>query len=90
MPAAGEEDQASRDDGNGVSAWSTYAEQVAANMLNRDGLAPIWQLHLSAAEAHREGNTLAGRYILDIADAAERVWLQRSIDNRTGCPQRQG
>jgi len=24
---------------------------------------------------------------MDIADAAERVWLQRSADNRTGSPQ---
>jgi hypothetical protein len=87
MPVAGEEDQASRDNRNGASAWSTYAEQVAANMLNRDGLATIWQLHLSAIEAHFGGNTLAGRYILDIADAAERVWLRRSVDNPTGPPQ---
>ena len=88
MPATGKEDQAGRDDRNGVSAWSAYAEQVAANMLNRDGLATIWGLHLSAAEAHCGGNTLAGRYMLDIANAAERVWLRRSIDNRTRSPQR--
>ena len=90
MPAAGEEDQASRNNGNDVSAWSSYAEQVAANMVNRDGLAAIWELYLSAAEAHREGNELAGRYILDIADAAERVWLRRSIDNHTGSPPPRG
>ena len=67
-----------------------YSEQVAANMLRRYGLAAIWQLHLSASKAYREGNERAARSILDIADAAERVWLQRSVDNRTGSPQQPG
>jgi hypothetical protein len=67
-----------------------YSEQVAVNMLNRYGLAAIWQLHLSAGKAYREGNGLAALTILNIADAAERVWLRRSVDNRTGSPQRRG
>ncbi len=67
-----------------------HSEQVAANMLNRYGLAAIWQLHLSAAKAYREGNGLAAVSILDVADAAERVWLRRSIDNRTESPRRRG
>jgi hypothetical protein len=28
-------------------------EQLALSMLARDGIAAIWQLHLSAADAHR-------------------------------------
>ena len=67
-----------------------YSEQVAANMLNRYGLAAIWQLHLSAAKAYRAGNGLAALSMLDIADAAERIWLQRSRDNRTGSQQSRG
>jgi hypothetical protein len=47
-------------------------------MLNRYGLAAIWQLHLSAAKAYRQGNRLAARSIIDIADAAEREWQRRS------------
>ena len=86
MPAAEKEDQAS---GNGVSAWSTYTEQVAADILNHDGLAAIWQLHLSAAKAHHEGKRQAAQYLQDIADAADRVWLRRSEDDHTG-PQQQG
>lgn len=70
-----------------MSASPSYSEQVAANMLRRYGLAAIWQLHLSAAKAYREGNEFAARSIQDIADAAERVWLRRSVDNRTGSPQ---
>jgi len=61
-----------------------YSEQVAVNMLNRYGLAAIWRLHLSAASAYRDGKLLAAKSIVDIADAAEREWLKRSIDNRTG------
>jgi hypothetical protein len=67
-----------------------YSEQVAANLLNRYGLAAIWQLHLAAANAYQKGNRLAALSILDIADAAERIWLSRSVDNRTGSPRRRG
>jgi len=56
----------------------SHVEQVAANLLNRSGLALIWELHLSAAKAYREGNEFAARSILEIADAAERVWLRRA------------
>ena len=70
-----------RNNGKRVSAWS---EQVAADMLSQDGLAAVWQLHLSATRAYREGNELAARLMIDIADAAERLWLRRSKDNRTG------
>jgi hypothetical protein len=57
-----------------------YDKQVAANMLGRYGLAAIWRLHLSAAKAYREGDEKAALWILDIADAAEWVWLRRSGD----------
>ena len=33
---------------------------------------------------------VAALSMLDIADAAERIWLSRSIDNRTGSPQGPG
>ena len=56
----------------------SYSEQVASNLLNRYGLAAIWQLHLSAAAAHRKGNPMAARSIVEIAEAAEREWLRRA------------
>jgi hypothetical protein len=56
----------------------SYAEQVASNLLNRYGLAAIWQLHLSAASAYRKGNAMAARSIIDVAEAAEREWLRRA------------
>ena len=59
----------------------TYADQAAANVLTRYGLAAIWQLHLSAAAAYRQGKPLAAGAILEIADAAEREWLRRTAAN---------
>ena len=56
----------------------SYSEQVASNLLNRYGLAAIWQLHLSAAAAYRKGNAMAARSIVDVAEAAEREWLRRA------------
>jgi hypothetical protein len=53
-------------------------QKVAANALNRFGLAVIWQLHLSAAKAYRKGNDPAVWLIIDVADTAERVWLRCS------------
>jgi len=55
----------------------SHTEQVAANLLNRSGIALIWDLHLVAAKAHLDGRKLTARSLLEIADAAERVWLRR-------------
>ena len=60
----------------------SHTEQVAANLLNCEGLGLIWQLHLSAAKAHLDGRELAARSLLEIADAAERVWLRRRATSR--------
>jgi hypothetical protein len=49
-------------------------ERLARTMLARDGIAAIWVLHLSAAKAYRDGYKAAT--IIEIADAAEREWLQ--------------
>ena len=39
----------------------SHTEKVAASLLNRSGLALIWDLHLSAAKAHCNGRGLAAR-----------------------------
>ena len=54
-----------------------FAEAVATRLLAREGIAAIWQLHVAAARAHREGHPLAGLSIIQIADAAERLWADR-------------
>ncbi|MBV9824557.1 MAG: hypothetical protein JO001_02580 [Alphaproteobacteria bacterium] len=65
----------------GMSAPPPYAEQVASNMLRRFGFSAIWQLHLSAAAAHRSGKKLAAASMIEIADAAERLWLRKRADD---------
>jgi hypothetical protein len=77
MPAQSRGDQASRHRGEGMSLIA-FAEAVAARLLEREGVAAIWQLHLAAARAHREGNYLAALSMIQIADAAERLWFTRS------------
>jgi hypothetical protein len=51
-------------------------ETLASRMLARGGVAVIWQLHLAATEAHRNGCPGAAASILKIADAAEEAWLR--------------
>ena len=46
------------------------AERVAAELLSRDGAGVIWQAHVAAARAYREGNRSAAEILLQIADAA--------------------
>jgi hypothetical protein len=51
-------------------------ESLARRMLAREGIAIIWQLHLAATPAHRNGYAGAAASILEIADAAEEAWLR--------------
>ena len=46
-------------------------------MLRREGVAVIWELHLAAAKADRQGNKPAAAAIITIADAVEQEWLRR-------------
>ena len=52
-------------------------ESLALSVLAGKGIGVIWQLHVDAAEAHRTGYPLAADAILELAEAAERVWLQQ-------------
>jgi hypothetical protein len=54
----------------------TPAEITALTLLDRDGIAAIWMLYLSAAGAYRAGHKSVAAGIIDIADAAEREWLR--------------
>jgi hypothetical protein len=51
-------------------------ENIARKILAREGVAAIWQLHLSAALAYRDGHKAVAAGIIEIADAAEREWLR--------------
>ena len=59
-----------------MSLRRTWTENLALTMLAREGVAAIWQLHLSAARAYRDGHRAAAATIIEIADAAEREWVR--------------
>jgi hypothetical protein len=68
----------------GISVSRLHSEQVAAIQLNREGIEAIWELHLMASRAYRDGNVLAAAYIVEIADAAEREWARRCTAQKNG------
>jgi hypothetical protein len=49
------------------------AENVAFELLARDGVAAIWKIHVAAAQAWRIGHIAGAEVLLDIADAAETI-----------------
>jgi hypothetical protein len=53
----------------------TITEKIALSILASQGVAAIWRLHESAAEAHRMGFPRSADAILEIAEAAEQAWL---------------
>ena len=54
-----------------------FAETAAARLLTREGVGAIWQLHVAAARAERNGHHRAALSMIQIADAAERQWSAR-------------
>lgn len=50
--------------------------EVAADLLRTDGIAVIWQAHITAARANRDGHPRAAEILLKIADAAEEAVQQ--------------
>ncbi|TMJ58169.1 MAG: hypothetical protein E6G81_11405 [Alphaproteobacteria bacterium] len=57
---------------------STFAEKLAVRLLAREGVSAVWQLHVAAATAYRDGYRRAAETVLEIADAAERELLERA------------
>jgi hypothetical protein len=53
-----------------------FAELLASRLLAREGLAAIWDLHLVAAGAYRNGRLETAEALVILADAAERAWLR--------------
>jgi hypothetical protein len=53
-------------------------ENIARKILVREGVGAIWQLHLAAARAYRDGQKAAATGIIEIADVVEREWLRRN------------
>ena len=56
----------------------TTSEKLAAKMLARHGIGIIWELHEHAASLHRRGRWLSAVFLMGVAEAAERLWMQRN------------
>jgi hypothetical protein len=55
-----------------TKAGRAMTERLALDLLERDGSAVIWLLHLTAARACGDGHPRAAEILLEIADTAER------------------
>jgi hypothetical protein len=60
----------------------TIAEKLAGNMLAHNGIAAIWDLHLAAVAAKDAGKTDIATSLVEIAEAAERIWATRDGSRR--------
>jgi len=56
----------------------TTAEKLAGRMLARTGIAAIWDAHVAAAAAYGLGKLDRAASLMEIAEAAERLWLGRA------------
>ena len=56
-------------------------ERVALDLLQSDGIAAVWQLHLTATTAYRIGNRRAAEALIELADVAERLWSGCEADS---------
>lgn len=54
------------------------AERLASRMLARTGIVAIWDAHVAAAAAHGLGKPDIAAALMEIAEAAERLWLART------------
>jgi hypothetical protein len=62
-----------------MTSMRALAEKLALTILAREGIAAIWLLQTAAADAHRTGHPLAAASMLEIAEAAEEVWLRAEV-----------
>jgi len=53
--------------------------KIARDMLAREGIAAIWQLHLDAATLYRAGNATSAATFIEIADMAAEEWRDRDV-----------
>jgi hypothetical protein len=61
-------------------AETTPSQKIASKMLARYGIAFIWEAHVAAAAAYGLGKLGAAEDLTEIAEAAEREWLNALRD----------
>jgi hypothetical protein len=52
----------------------TQTGKLARSLLASQGMRAIWKLHEAAAAAYREGFTQSAAVLIEVDEAAERVW----------------
>jgi hypothetical protein len=57
---------------------------IAVNLLARQGIATIWTLHVSAARAYGNSHLRAADVMIEIADAAEETVREGGLGSKTG------
>jgi hypothetical protein len=57
----------------------TLAEKLACDLLTREGIPAIWDLHLAAAAARGAGKLDIAASLIEIAEAAEWLWSAGEI-----------
>ena len=55
----------------------TTAEKLAPRMLALTGIAAIWDAHVAAAAAYGLGKHEMAASLIEMAEAAERLWVAR-------------
>jgi hypothetical protein len=58
-----------------VDTTKVGAEKIAATMLAQYGIKFIWDTNVAAAAAYGLGNNALAADLIEIAEAAEEVWL---------------
>jgi hypothetical protein len=56
---------------------SSSVEKAALKLLGTFGMRAIWDLHLAATAAYDMGNPELVANLTELAEAAERCWMQR-------------
>ena len=52
----------------------TQTDRFAQSLLTKQGVGAIWKLHEAAAAAHRAGFPHSAVALIEVAEAAERIW----------------
>jgi hypothetical protein len=53
-------------------------EEAASKLLGTFGVQAIWDVHLAATAAYEMGKSELAATLIEIAEAAERLWLARA------------
>ena len=56
-----------------------FHERLARDLLRREGSGIVWRLHLDAIETYRDGHCRGAEFLIQTADAAERLLREAAL-----------